>query len=302
MSTPVIQCNCLSKTFYSKQHLWQKAHAVQAVQNLSFDIMQGEFVAFIGPNGGGKSTTVKMLTSILYPTTGTAQILGLNPWKQHDALCRQIGVVFGQKSQLYYQLCPLDTFHLLSTAYDLRRNDTICRIQHLSELFQVTHLIRKPVRQLSLGERMRCEIIASLLHRPKILFLDEPTIGLDIETKHTLRYFLKHLTQEEGTTVFLTSHDTTDIETMCSRVLLINAGRLTIDTSVEQLRRYYLTEKEICLFLTNGTTEKIKIDTQKQSIESVIRKLAAEKQFTDIRIYEPDLESVIATLYRRIDK
>lgn len=298
MTSNTIICDRLSKTFYIKKRFFAPRQKLEAVQDLSFQIKQGEFTAFIGPNGGGKSTTVKMLTSILYPTSGTATIMGLNPWKERKKLCARIGTVFGQKSQLYYQLPPMDTFHLLATAYDLKKQDTRHRIQELSELLQVDHLLTKPVCRLSLGERMRCEIIAAILHRPDILFLDEPTIGLDITAKQTLRHFLKYQCTQFGTTVFLTSHDMNDIENMCSRVLLINQGKLMLDMPIDALKDKYLHEKQICLRLKNGQEEKMTIDTQKQSLNSEIKKLIADKSFSDIVIREADLESIMTKLYK----
>ncbi len=293
-----IICDNLSKTFYSKKYFFGKTYQVDAVKNLSFELESGEFVALIGPNGGGKSTTVKMLTSILHPTGGTATVFGINPWKNRKALCYKIGAVFGQKSQLYYHLAPMDTFRLLGAAYNLSVQETKHRIYYLSNLFEVTHILHKSVRQLSLGERMRCEIIASLLHHPQVLFLDEPTIGLDITAKLALRSFLKKQVKEEGTTIFLTSHDTGDIETMCSRVLFINKGELIVNTSVEKLKERYMPEKEIHIKMPDGTTQTFRVNTRTHSIETEIKKLITQKPFIDITVREPDLDTVIASIYR----
>ncbi len=293
-----IICDNLTKTFQYRKKIWGMTQHIDAVKNLSFELNAGEFVALIGPNGGGKSTTVKMLTSILHPTSGTASVFGINPWKERNKLCYKIGAVFGQKSQLYFHLSPMDTFRLLSTAYDLPTREAKQRISQLSDLFQVSHLLTKPVRQLSLGERMRCEIIASLIHRPHVLFLDEPSIGLDITAKQSLRTFLKKQTDEEGTTIFLTSHDTGDIESMCSRVLLINKGQLMINSSLDELKKQYMTEKEICYRTEDGLIHTIKINTKTDTIEKQIRRLMKETSFTDISIREPDLDTVIASIYR----
>ncbi len=300
MSSDKIICDNLSKTFHYKKMFFRTTHHVEAVKNLSFELSAGEFVALIGPNGGGKSTTVKMLTSILHPTSGTATVFGINPWKNRKNLCYKIGAVFGQKSQLYFHLTPMDTFRLLGAAYNLSSRETKQRIMQLAELFEVKHLLHKSVRQLSLGERMRCEIIASLLHRPQVLFLDEPTIGLDITAKLSLRTFLKRQVKEEGTTIFLTSHDTGDIETMCSRVLLINKGELIINTSVEKLKEQYMPEKEILLKKTDGTIKSLTINTKTHSLDTEIKKLITQTPFVDITVREPNLDTVIASIYQDI--
>ncbi len=298
MYSDKIICDNLSKSFHYKKSFFGRTQHIEAVKNLSFELQTGEFVALIGPNGGGKSTTVKMLTSILHPTGGTASVFGINPWQNRRDLCYTIGAVFGQKSQLYYHLAPIDTFRLLAAAYNLSSREAKRRIKQLSELFEVTHLLQKSVRQLSLGERMRCEIIASLLHRPKVLFLDEPTIGLDISAKLSLRSFLKKQVNEEGTTIFLTSHDTGDIETMRSRVLLINKGELIIDTSVEQLKNLYMPEKEIQIKTPDGQIKSLTVNTKTHSLEAEIKQLVSQTPFVDISVREPDLDTVLASIYR----
>lgn len=289
----------LTKTFYSKQKLFQKPQKICAVEDISFQINQGEYVAFIGPNGGGKSTTVKMLTSILHPSSGTACILGLNPWKNRKKLCYKIGAVFGQKSQLYYHLPPHFTFHLLASAYDISDNEAQHRLKKLIQTFEIEDFINRPVRTLSLGERMRCEIVASLLHRPEILFLDEPTIGLDIDAKQLLRHFLKKQAAEEGTTIFLTSHDTGDIESICSRVLLINNGRLMMDSSVDELKHTFNRYKHISIQYANGEYERIQVDLQKERLESALENLLKKGNFSDLSIEDQTLEETISILYQK---
>lgn len=211
----------------------------QAVESLSFSIYPGQKVAFIGPNGAGKSTTIKMLTGILHPTAGTAEVLGLVPWKARTALGFQIGTVFGQRSQLWYHLPPLDTFNLLAKIYELTKSAYKTRLDELIGIFEIEKLLDRPVRQLSLGERMRCELVASLLHKPKILFLDEPTIGLDLNAKIQIRELLNRLSCEHGTTLFLTSHDTLDIEKIADRVLVLDKGSIVLDSSLNELKSTY---------------------------------------------------------------
>jgi len=223
-------------------------HHVCAVDQLSFRIAPGERVAFIGPNGAGKSTTLKVLAGILEPDAGDVRVLGLVPSRQRRQLAFQIGTVFGQRSQLWYQLPPRDTFELLGRVYEIDSRDHRRRIDALSSMFVLGSLVDTPVRHLSLGERMRCEIVASLLHSPRMLFLDEPTIGLDVSAKAMIRELLWTESEREGVTLLLTSHDTGDMERVCSRAIVINHGRLLWDGPISALRRSYLTAKRVTLW------------------------------------------------------
>src|SRR5262245_3428507 len=209
---------------------------VVAVEGLTFSVEPGERVAFVGPNGAGKSTTIKMLSGILYPDQGRVAVLGLDPWRERRRLGFRIGTVFGQRSQLWYHLPASDTFDLLAHVYEQEPVVHTRRKRALVELFQIAELLAKPVRQLSLGERMRCEVVASLLHGPDILFLDEPTIGLDVTAKAMLRDLLRAQSLEEGRTLLLTSHDTGDMESVCDRVIVIHRGRLLLDQPTAKLR------------------------------------------------------------------
>jgi ABC-2 type transport system ATP-binding protein len=210
-----------------------------AVHPIDFQVEQGEILAFLGSNGAGKSTTIKMLTGILHPTCGRAEVLGFNPWQERKKLAFHIGSVFGQKSQLWYHLPPIDTFELMSRIYELPRGDYQKRRDELIERFELGEFLETPVRKLSLGQRMRCEIAATLLHRPKIVFLDEPTIGLDVVVKHKIRDLIKEMNQEEGTTLFITSHDAGDIEQLCKRAIVINHGKIILDDTVSNLKRQF---------------------------------------------------------------
>src|SRR5262249_21797019 len=216
-----------------------RAETVVAVDRLSFSIAPGERVAFIGPNGAGKSTTLKVLAGILRPDAGDVRVLGLRPARQRTELAFQIGTVFGQRSQLWYQLPPRDTFELLGRVYEIDARAHAQRIEALTTVFGLAPLMSTPVRHLSLGERMRCEIAASLLHSPRMLFLDEPTIGLDVSAKAAIRELLLAESTREGITLLLTSHDTGDMESVCDRVIVIHRGRLLWDDSNAALRKSF---------------------------------------------------------------
>ena len=199
---------------------------VQALNEVSFTIEQGELLGYIGPNGAGKSTTIKIMSGILVPSSGECVINGLVPWKDRTAHVRDIGVVFGQKTQLWWDVPVIDSFELLRDIYKVSQKEYAQNRDELIEVLDLSELINTPVRQLSLGQKMRCELAASLLHSPKILFLDEPTIGLDAVSKLAVRKFIKQINKEKGVTVLLTTHDMDDIEELCSRVMLIGKGKL----------------------------------------------------------------------------
>jgi ABC-2 type transport system ATP-binding protein len=231
-----VETENLRKIFAIKQGLFRRSvKEVAAVDGISLTVPAGQSVAFIGPNGAGKSTTIKMLTGILKPSSGRASVLGLDPWKQRNQLVRQIGAVFGQRSQLWLHLPPSDSFDLLAQIYDIPRYDYRARKAMLVERFELGRFLNTPVRKLSLGERMRAEIAASLLHRPRLLLLDEPTIGVDVIARQQLRELVCQWNREEGVTVFLTSHDTGDIESVADRVIVINHGRVVLDDSLESV-------------------------------------------------------------------
>ena len=256
----IIEVTELAKTFRSRERAAGLASSLrsfiapryrerEAVREINFALDPGEVLAFIGPNGAGKSTTIKMLTGILYPTSGSAQVLGLTPWQQRSKLAFHIASVFGQKSQLWYHLPPQDTFNLLARIYELDMHAYRQRRNFLIEVFGIADYMRTPVRKLSLGERMRCELAAALLHKPEILFLDEPTIGLDVIAKQRVRDLIGQLNSEEGVTIFLTSHDAGDIERICQRAIVINNGEILLDAPVARLKHDYLKAKTVDLLL-----------------------------------------------------
>lgn len=210
---------------------------IHALQDVSFRIQDGEMVGYIGPNGAGKSSTIKVMSGILTPDSGQCLIDGLTPWKDRRAHVRNIGVVFGQRSQLWWDVPVIDSFELIRDIYKIELKLYKDNLEELTQLLDMSDLLRTPVRQLSLGQRMRCEIAASLLHSPKILFLDEPTIGLDAVSKIAVRDFIKQINRERGTTVLLTTHDMQDVEALARRVLLIGKGKILLDGSPEELKR-----------------------------------------------------------------
>ena len=287
---------------------------VPAVNGISFTIEQGERVAFIGPNGAGKSTTLKMLTGILMPSAGTAEVAGLVPWAARRRLAYRIGIVFGQRSQLWYHLPVRDSFALLGRLYDIEQDAYRQRLADLADNFAITDLLDRRVAELSLGQRLRCEIAASLIHAPGILFLDEPTIGLDVEAKSALRDYLRALSDQDGTTVLLTSHDTGDIEHMAERVIVIDRGSLLLDeplqalrASLRHLRVLVLTTEEAAPVLDlPGTTVTrqdpyrltLTIDTQTQPVEAVIRSALNSLAVQDIAVESPPLEDIVKAIYR----
>ena len=321
---PVIKVDQLTKTFVTREKQAGLRASVQslfrpvrrqteAVKGITFTVDEGERVAFIGPNGAGKSTTIKMLVGILHPSSGSALVLDKVPWKQRQRLAYEIGAVFGQKSQLWYHLPPADSFELLARIYELEHAAYRKRLDFLVDLFEIGDYLQVPVRKLSLGERMRCEIAASLLHRPRILFLDEPTIGLDVVVKQRIRDLILELNQEEGVTIFLTSHDAGDVEVLCKRAMVINHGDVIYDGRVSTLKREYIRTKTVSLKLGQswegfdspavrllkhkGYGVKLEVDTSAAPIEQVVADLLARYAIVDINVDNPPMEEIIARIY-----
>ena len=257
---------------------------VAAVDDIDLAVARGEAIAFIGPNGAGKSTTIKLLTGILQRDRGSVSVLGLDPQRQRRRLAYRIGTVFGQKSQLWFHLPPMDTFKLLADIYDLEPRRARERIAALTEVFGIGRHLATPVRKLSLGERIRCEIAASLIHDPELLLLDEPTIGLDVVIRQRIRDLIARVNRERGVTVFLTSHDTGDVEQVCRRAVVINEGRIVWDGAVDELKRSVLAAKIVDLKLAGPLvldlpevtvrhadryTAKLEVDTARTQVEAV---------------------------------
>ncbi len=290
-----------------------KYKKINAVNDISFEVDKGEMIAFIGPNGAGKSTTIKMLTGILYPDQGEIEVMGIDPRRKRKQLAYEIGTVFGQKEQLWMHLTPYDNFKFFGAIYDLDERVVEKRINELVELFEISEFINTPVRNLSLGQRIRCEIAASLIHKPKILFLDEPTIGLDPVVKENIRTFIKRMNKEYKTTIFLTSHDVGDIEKLCKRIIIVNHGEIVLDDSMDNLKYHYLNKKiveakmkekinlddeeGITILKDKGYNLKIEVDTTKRTVGDAIKLLDPDK-IVDINISNVPLENIISDIYK----
>jgi len=299
-----IEVKNLSKSFYTRQRqsfiggLFAPKHMEKkAVDKLSFTIKEGERVAFIGPNGAGKSTTLKMLTSILHPTGGKAKVFGMTPWEDRKMLSYNIGAVFGQRSQLWQHLSPLKSFELLAAVYNIPDDLFRKRLENLTEIFEIGEFLNRPVRTFSLGERMRCEIVASLLHNPKILFLDEPTIGLDVVAKAKIRAVLKEMNRREGTTILLTSHDAGDIEDVCTRAIIINHGKIVIDKGITELKATYLSRKIITATTARGKVFRHEIDTHAVPLQKALGDIIKRESPVDLTIQDPSMEEIIRDIY-----
>ena len=299
--------------FYNLFHENEKV--VKAVNNISFDVEEGETVAFIGPNGAGKSTTIKMLTGIIYPTKGDIKICGLTPIKDRNKLAYKIGTVFGQRSQLLPNLPLTESMEMFGAMYDMDKKSIKKRIEELSELFDLGEFIKQPVRKLSLGQRMRAEIATSLMHSPRIIFLDEPTIGLDVVSKKNLRELLLKINKEEKVTIFLTSHDTEDIQSICDRCIIINHGNIIIDMPTKDLMNSYVKNKNIIITPRVEFTEFpklskgmeyvkksknqviVSVDTEKIHTQKALEELVKIFDIDDFNIDNESLEDIIRGIY-----
>lgn len=324
MPAPIIQVRHLAKKFRLKQKqagfknslksfLKPEFKEVLAVDDINFSVNQGEILAFIGPNGAGKSTTIKMLSGILFPTSGEIEVLGFDPTKKRRELAYHIGLVFGQKPQLWYHLPAQDTYELLSHIYELDRDKYTKRKKFLVDAFAIGDLLNTPVRKLSLGQRMRCELVASLIHQPQIVFLDEPTIGLDVIAKQQIREVIKYLNETEKVTIFLTSHDAGDIESLAKRTIVINHGTIIFDDSTQALKKNYI-KKKLLEIVFNESVDSfscpygevikqtkfsvtIAVDILENSIEKVMQYLFQLGAVQDVNIYDPPMEEIIADIY-----
>src|SRR5262245_23008412 len=311
-----VEIRDLKKSFVLTRWRGFHRHTVEvtAVDRINLDIPAGQSVAFIGPNGAGKSTTIKILTGILHPTWGNVRVLGFVPWKERRKLAYHIGAVFGQRSQLWYHLPPRDTFELLARIYNLDRQEFVRTRDVLIDRFDLGPFLATPVRKLSLGQRMRAEVACSLLHCPKVLFLDEPTIGLDVIARQELRDLIREWNKNEGVTVFLTSHDAGDIESVARRVVIINHGKIVLDDKVSSVKRHYLSSKILSVkfdgepsaielpgvstLKTSYHTMRLEVDTDVIAIEKVMTAIMQAAPVVDITIENPPLESVIAHIYK----
>lgn len=328
----MIELNNISKTFKvarrnagfreATKALFHKEYEyINALDNISFNISEGEMVGYIGPNGAGKSCTIKIMSGILNPDSGTCLINGRTPWKDRINHVKEIGVVFGQRSQLWWDVPVVDSFELLKDIYKIDEKDYKKNYNELVSLLNLDSIIKTPTRQLSLGQRMRCEIAASLLHSPKILFLDEPTIGLDAVSKIAVREFIKTINQERKTTVILTTHDMQDIEALTKRIILIGKGKILLDGDLNTLKKKYTKHKIITVEYVNGLPNKeqpdlvdglsiventknrlvIAIDTDEISVSKAIVKLSESLDIFDISVSSASSEEMVVSIYKELN-
>ncbi len=321
---PIIRTRALRKVFRSVKRtpgaagalrtLFSRAYEEKvAVSDVNMDLEPGELVGYIGPNGAGKSTTIKMLTGILVPTSGTIEVAGIVPHERRRENARNIGVVFGQRSQLYWDLPLIESFELLRAIYSIPDDRYERNLKRFVEILEMDPFLRTPVRQLSLGQRMRGDFAAALLHDPKIVYLDEPTIGLDVIAKEAIREFIRHMNEERGTTVILTTHDLADVERLSRRIIIIDNGTIIYDGGIERIKEQYGTHRTLILTLTaphpnpeldgaeivsndHGVVS-YRFDRRRVRADQLIRQATELYDLRDVTIEEPDLESIIRRIY-----
>ncbi len=322
---PVIEVRSVSKTFVKKERgkglraLFPKKKKIKAVDNISFEIKEGEFVAYVGANGSGKSTTIKMLSGILVPDKGEVNCIGFVPWKQREKYVKNIGIVFGQKSLLFWDLPVIDSLLLYKDIYGVSDKEFEERLELYDKMLGIKKLLEQRVRKLSFGERMRCELAASLLHKPKLLFLDEPTVGMDVVAKQRVREFLKKINEKEKITIILTTHDMGDVEALCERVILIDKGKIIYDGELENLKKKYFHFKRITVRyskikdkkLAEEGLKKVKveeqeegfckmiIDLRKHKVKKVVSDIMKAVEVIDLTVEDPELEEIVAEIYRK---
>ncbi|MGH9817226.1 MAG: ABC transporter ATP-binding protein [Candidatus Acidiferrales bacterium] len=329
MSAPLISVRDLSKqfrTFRRREGVWgavqdlfvREYQTVNAVERITFDIQPGEMVGYIGPNGAGKSTTIKMLTGILVPTGGEVVSNGFVPYRQRRHYVKTIGVVFGQRTQLWWDIAVIESFKLLRQIYEVPLPEFEQRMELFNRILGIAAYLHTPVRKLSLGERMRCDLAAALLHNPPILFLDEPTIGLDVVAKDHIRQFLREINQRYRTTVLLTTHDLDDIEELCRRIMIIDHGRLLYDGPLDLLKQKLLRFKLIKFVLKDSEqidglaqlereglqlepvdelTRLIRFDRTRFSTDELIRRILAAVEVRDLLIEDEHIEEIVKRIY-----
>ncbi len=284
-----------------------------AVDDVTMSLEAGELVGYLGPNGAGKSTTIKMLTGILVPSSGSIRVAGIVPHQHRQANAQNIGVVFGQRSQLYWDLPLRESFSLLRSIYDVPRDRFRQNLEHFSAILELERFMDTPVRQLSLGERMRGDFAAAMLHDPKIVYLDEPTIGLDVVAKEAIREFITEVNRERGTTVILTTHDLADVERLTRRIILIDDGRVIFDGPLERLRTEYGTHRTLVVTLAESCNElaipgveverregnllRLRFDRRVLSAEALIRRVMDLCTVSDVSIIEPDIDTIVRRIY-----
>jgi len=327
---PIIEVKNLEKTFQTykrREGIWgsvrdlisRERYTVSAVDKISLRVEAGELLGYIGPNGAGKSTSIKMLTGILKPSGGEMNVMGFHPFRDRKAYTQQIGVVFGQRTQLWWDIAVIESFKLLARIYRVSEKDFRERLQTLSEVLELDPLLHTPVRKLSLGQRMRCDLAASLIHKPPILFLDEPTIGLDAVAKDSIRSFLRHIHREFGTTILLTTHDLKEIEELCHRIVVLDKGHIVYDGGLDAIKALPGLKRELQLdFPGEAPFEEIqqafagKVDFEREGARrlrgkydsrtyptgDLLKNLLSKYEVADLSVIEPNIEEVIMKIYR----
>jgi ABC-2 type transport system ATP-binding protein len=314
------------RTFHRREGVWGSIQnlfvrdykTVAAVDNVSFHIHRGEMVGYIGPNGAGKSTSIKMLTGILVPSSGEIRVNGFVPYRERRQYVKTIGVVFGQRTQLWWDIAVIESFKLLCRIYDVPQRDFDARMERFDEILSIRDYLHTPVRKLSLGERMRCDLAAALLHNPPLLFLDEPTIGLDVVAKDHIRQFLRAINREFRTTVLLTTHDLDDIEELCRRIMIIDHGNLLYDGPLDHLKQKLLRTKQIKFVLKDRAeaanigafcrdgleveqadelTYRIRFDRMKVATAELIRQILSTVEVRDLLIEDEPIEDIVKRIY-----
>lgn len=302
------------RTLFTRQY-----DTVRAVDGVSFCVEPGELVGYIGPNGAGKSTTIKMMTGILVPTSGAVEVGGITPWRDRERNALQIGVVFGQRSQLWWDLPLAESFKLIGKLYRVPAAKYRYNVDRFVDMLQMEEFLERPVRQLSLGQRMRGDLAAAMLYEPRILYLDEPTVGLDAVAKESMRIFIEEMNRESGTTIVLTTHDLADVERLCERIILIDHGRVLYDGAVEQLKAKYAPHRILVVRLATDIgaasvidpddvadaeiveqqdgVARIRFESARTPVHDLIAALNAKYAMADLSIVEPDLEGVVRQIY-----
>jgi len=314
----IISVNNITKKFVieNKVNWFKKSKKeLNAIKDLSFNILKGERVGFIGPNGAGKSTTIKMLTGLLLPDEGSISVLGFEPIKRQAPFLKKIGVLFGNTSSLWTDLTVLKNFELLKVIYEIDNKKFELKLKELVLAFKIEDLLKRTVKTLSLGQRMKCEIVACFLHSPEVIFLDEPSIGLDLNSKNTIRNFILNYSELNNITVILTSHDIFDIEEICNRLIIIDEGKIVLDDSINNIKNKYITKK--CIKITSSEKNikwnhhhtkvisikpyesLIEVNTDEISLKDVIIKIFDSTAILDISIISQSLESIIKNIYSK---
>ena len=324
---PIIEITGLSKAYrvYEKQEgllasvkgLFRRTYReVRAVQGVDLEVEGGEFVAFLGPNGAGKTTTLKLLSGVIHPTSGAATVLGHVPWKRENSYRRKFALVMGQKNQLWWDLPAQESFRLHQKIYQIETGQYERTLDELTSLLGLKSLLKQPVRELSLGERMKMELTAALLHQPEVLFLDEPTIGLDVVAQHNIQQFLKHYQQERGITILLTSHYMKDVQALCQRVVIIAKGTIHFDGSLESIVDRATDHKLVTLQLADGESlegmerfgtleetdpPKVTLRVLREDVARVLSSVLDQRRSIDVVVEDPPLEEVLADIFTQVD-